>query len=203
MNKQAFTVAETLIVLVIIGILGACVLVTIKPNDVRKDMLQKAGVNMVYQIDFATKQVLAKYSLNYQMTKLEALGGAQFSIVDDKADEKLLPLYKRALIPSRNNTIPASYTAMELKNEQGAKISDLKVSSFAQGFNVKNGSYFALKLNKGCTTTETYIYDPSAPEKRGAKNSCGLIFFDVNGPSDPNTIGIDQFIISLSKRGLN
>ena len=201
--KHAFTAAETLIVIVIIGIVSSCVLVALKPGDVKKDMLKKSGNNMLLQIDFATRQVLAKNSMNYKMTKLVTNAGVQFSINDSKADEKLIALYKRALIPSRNKTIPATYTAIELKNEANAKIGGgLKISSVTQGFRVKNGAYFAIKLNGNCTTNETYIYDPSAPEKRTAKKSCGLIFFDTNAEDSPNIVGVDEFIVPIGNSGL-
>lgn len=203
MKNKAFTMAETLIAIVMLGVLGACALSLIKPSNIKKDALTKAGSSVYLQIGFATKQILAKNSLNYQMTKLLTLSGVQFSINDEEADEKLAELYKKALYTSRNSTVPATYTALSLKNEEGSVVgSSLTVSNFTQGFKTKNGAYMALMLHDNCTTNETYIYDPSAPELRTAKKSCGLIFFDVNADKAPNIVGIDQYIISIGKLGI-
>ena len=73
MKKQAFTLAETLIAIVMLGILGACALSTLRPANIKKDALLKAGSSTLLQISFATKQILAKYSVNYQMTKLKMM----------------------------------------------------------------------------------------------------------------------------------
>ena len=203
MKNQAFTMAETLIAIVMLGVLGACALSTLRPANIKKDALIKSGASALLQINFATKQILAKNSVNYQMTKLLTTAGAQFSINDSGADAKLAPLYKKALYESRKNTIPATYTALSLKNEEGSAVgSSLKVSSFTQGFKTKNGTYIAFMLYDNCTTNETYIYDPSAPELRTAKKSCGLIFFDVNAEESPNIIGIDQYIVPIGKLGI-
>ena len=210
-NKKAFTMAETLIAMVMLGILGACALSAMHPLDIKESALIKSGANTLLQINFATTQILAKNSVNYQMTKLITPGGVQFSINDDGADAKLIQLYKKTLMVSRNSNVPASYTTSELQSGHGSKIVtetvdevdiNLKVSDFTQGTVVKNGAYMALKLHSNCTTDETYIFDPSVPEKRGTTKSCGLIFFDVNAQEPPNILGIDQYIVAIGKSGI-
>ena len=202
--KKAFTMAEAIIAIIIAGVISSCLIIIIKPGDVRGEALKKSGLNMLFQVNYATKQILAKYSTNYQMTSLRALDETTFSINDVGADEKLIELYKKLLIPSRNQAIDASYTNLDLYNEQETKVqdsSDLKISSFTKGFKTKNGSYFAIKLESNCTASKNCIYNPLLSENRNVSKSCGLIFFDVNGEDDPNVVGVDQYIISINKNG--
>ena len=126
-----------------------------------------------------------------------------FSITDSGADAKLLELYKTTLRATRSSNTNATYLDSVLKDKDGATVNaGLKVSSFSQGLTLRNGTYFAFKLNGNCTTNETYIYSPATPNNRSAKNSCGLIFFDVNGQDFPNLVGIDQYIIAIGRNGI-
>ena len=190
-----------MITIVVVGLIAATTIMTLRKGDYMEKTLKKAGMSMLLQINFATKQLLAKYSYNYQMTGLKTTGGAKFSIVDSGADANLSALYK-VMLGSKTYSAPSSYTDSSLVNESSAAVGSYKVSSFTQGFVTKNGTYFALKLNGNCTTSESNIYDPSATEIRTAAKSCGLVFFDVNAHDGPNIVGVDQFIVSIGKMGI-
>lgn len=200
--KKGFTLTESLIVIIIIGIVYVVIASVIKPSSIKKDVLVKGGANLLYQIDFATKQILLKNSNNYTMTRLKEKSGAEFDITSSGADAKLSTLYRKNLVGFRKKTVSSTYKSLAITTESGAQVSNYKVSTFTQGFFLKNKAYFALKLNGNCTTTENYIYNPQSPDKRTATKSCGLIFFDVNGESDPNKAGIDMYIISIGKNGV-
>ena len=204
--KKAFTITESLIAMIVVGILASCILIMIKPTEAKNDLLKKSGANMLLQINFATKQVLAKYSSNYQMTKLLTPSGVEFSINDEGADENLIQIYRRILtpIPARDGIASEEYLSSNLYDENGTAVEDgsaLTISSFTQGYKVKNGAYFAIKLDSTCTENKSCIYNPVYPEERDATKSCGLIFFDVNGQKEPNIVGVDQYIISIDKHG--
>lgn len=201
MKKVAFTLAETTIAIVILGIIAGTLLHTLKPNNMKRDFWDKSAKNMVLQIDYATKQILARNSLNYSLLDTLDTSNATFSITSEGADTKLIALYKKYLIGLRKYSIPSSYKSSSLIDENNTS-SGYKISDFAQGFKLKNGTYMALKLNGNCTTSETKIYNPATIEIRTANNSCGLIFFDINTEKEPNTLGIDQFIVALGKFGL-
>lgn len=201
MKKVAFTLAETTIAMIILGIIAGTLLHTLKPNNMKRDFWDKSAKNMVLQIDYATKQILARNSLNYSLLDAIDTSNATFSIVSSGAEAKLIALYRKYLIGLRQYSVPSSYLSSSLKDENNIS-SGFKISDFAQGFKLKNGAYMALKLNGNCSTSETKIYNPTTIEIRTVNNSCGLIFFDINTEKDPNMLGIDQFIVSLGKFGL-
>ena len=205
-NLKAYTLGEMLVAMIVASIIVSIVLINLKPSNARNDSLQKNGANMLNQISFATMNLIAKNSKHYSLFSLIDSSNNVFSIVDEGADEKLIDLYKKNLIGIRNKTVSADYLGSEIKNStdtievsSGVK---LKISDFPKYFVIRNGTFFAIKLNQNCTTNETYIYNPSFRESNTAKNSCGLIFFDVNSQDSPNVLGIDQYIISIGKNGI-
>lgn len=173
-----------------------------RPGDVKKEVLQKSGANMVYQLDFAAKQVLARNTVNYTLYHLKNPDGTEFLITDEGADEKLMKLFRKYLKGLKNVPVNASYLSQTLINEANTKITDVSPQTFKYGFSLNNNAYLAIKLNQNCTTTESYIYSPVQPSKRTQTNSCGLFFIDVNGEKSPNTLGIDQYIVSIGKSGI-
>ena len=98
-------------------------------------------------------------------------------------------------------SIPAAYQESSLIDEQTVD-SGYDVSSFEHAFKMKNGAYLGIMLNGNCSTKETKIYNPILPDKRTMENSCGLAFFDINTEEAPNTLGVDQFIVSIGKFGI-
>ncbi len=204
--KKSFTLTETLIVVVILGFIAAAMLASLKKGNYKAEALKKAGTNYYHQINIASKQILVKYSYGYKMTALKTIGGTEFSISDSNSDASLAPLFKK-MLGSGTYSAPSNYSGSYLINESGTKVGPnggYKVSNFTQGFKTKNGTYMAFMLHEDCTTSETdNIYDPSTPETHSATKSCGLIFYDVNADDSPNTLGIDQYIVSIHKLGLD
>jgi len=206
LKKNSYTLAEAMIVVVILGIIATCCIGALKKGNFQEEMYTKAGANYYLNISLASRQILAKYSYNYNMTALLNTSGTRFSITDESnAESNLAGIFKKTL-GVRTYTAPSTYTTTVLKNKSGTAVgpsSGYKVSDFTQGFKTKNGTYFALKLNKNCTTSEQYIYDPSIPDTRTVANSCGLIFYDVNADEAPNTVGVDIYILAIKKTGVN
>ncbi len=201
-TNLAFTLAESLITIIIIGIIYVVMLNILRPGDVNKDVLKKMGANVFYQLDFASKQILAKNTINYNFHDLKTASGSRFLITEDGADEKLMNLFKKYLKGLRNVSYDPEYLDRVLIDETNISITGVKPSSFNYGFSMSNGAYVAIKLNKNCTTTETYIYSPVQLTNRSSVNSCGLFFIDVNGDKDPNTLGIDQYLVPIGKSGI-
>ena len=201
-KRRAFTLVESLITMIIIGIVYVAISSVIRPNDIKREVLQKAGANMAYQLDFASKQILARNTVNYNFAHLKTSDGTEFLITDDGADEKLMKLFRKNLKGLKNVSVSSSFLGQTLINEQNALVADTTPSSFKYGFTLSNNAYLAIRLNGNCTTTETYIYNPTQPNKRTQANSCGVFFFDVNGDKAPNVLGLDQYVVAIGKNGL-
>ena len=199
--KRAFTVAETTIVMVIIGAIAVTLLYSMKPNNVERDLLDKNAKKMLFQIEYATKQILAKNTDNFTFTKLFLFDGTNFSITDYGADANLLSLYRKYLVGLRNYNPDNAYLSTFLRDEAGNNLG-YELSKFEHYFKMKNGAHIAIRLHEACDVDETKIYHPQYPDKREQSNSCGLIFFDINAKDSPNILGIDQFIVALGKYGI-
>ena len=198
--KKAFALAEFSIVIIIIGIIASTAISVLKPREFQSEAAIKTGKTLYLQVELATKQVLMRNSKNYSFTKLIDSAGAVYSIASSGAGAKLIQSYKKHLVGKRTANTDATYLASTLYNTSGA--TSLKVSDFSNYFTLKNDAFFGIKLNGNCTTSETLIYDPFLPDKRNKENSCGLIFYDVNGKNTPNILGIDQYILSIGKKGI-
>lgn len=200
-NYKAFTLAESLIVIIIVGILYTAILNIFKSDDLNRQVLQKAGSNSYMQLDNAFKIIIMKNTTNNNLITATALDGTKFSIVDDDAESKLSALLKRYTKALRNVSVNATYLDTKLKDAAGTTI-DIKPSAFSGGFILNNKNYVAIKLNNACNVTESNLYQPMATNTRTQKNCCGTLFIDVNGDSDPNVLGIDQYIVPIGKFGL-
>ena len=195
-----------MIVIFIIGVIATAVFTSLRKEDYQTKAYKKAVANYYLHLNLATKQILAHYSYGYNMTTLYTTAKAKFSITDsENADTNLAAIYKKMLGASSSYSASDTYKNTVIKNEAGTAVgpsNGYKISDFTQGFKTKNGYYVAFKLNKNCTTTEQYVYDPSLPDKRTATNSCGLILYDVSADRGPNLAGADIYILPIYKMGI-
>lgn len=198
--KKAFTLTESLVCMIVIGVVYAIVMQVTKPNTIKQDALKQAGIDMHNKIDYVTRQIIEAHTKNYTLTKLVNSSGTTYSIATTTAQDTLKGYYQDRLISVRR-TAPSSYTGLSLYNTSNAAVNSYKVSTFP-GFLLKNSAYFGLKLNGSCSTTEQHIYHPIKTTSRTQTKSCGLIFYDVNGAKMPNRLGLDQYIISIGENGI-
>ena len=199
MKNKAFSLVESVLVIIIIGVLGVVILNVLRPNDIKIETLKKLANSVYIQIEFATKSILAKNTNNYTFLRLRDESG-EFSIASSESLSRFLELYKKNLIGNSRKTIDATYSSTDL-TDGTTTLTDIKPASFS-GFILKNGTYFGVQLHNNCETTVDYIYDPSTIEKRTQENTCGLIFFDLNAHELPNLLGVDQYILGLGKFGV-
>ena len=198
MTKKAFTLVEQIVVLILVGVIASAITTVVKPTEISNEAVKKAGKSLFVQVEFATTQMVAKNTKNNTLTRMIDASG-EFSIASSSSIDRLIALYKKNLMGLRNIELDSTYASLNLTD--GPNTLSLKASDF-KGFTLKNGAYFGIKLNDNCSTEITYIYDPSTPDLRSKKNTCGIIFFDVNSETKPNQLGYDQYIIGLGKRGI-
>ena len=191
-TKKAFTFFETVMMMLVISIIAVILISNLRPATVKEDALIKAGGVMYIQIDYAITQIIATKAKNYTLTSL--MGNDASTFVEN--------YLKKFIKSSRSYSISSTYKNSTFKNSSGTAVgSSLKVSNFT-GFSINNGGYIGVRLYGGCTTSESYLYNPSKPTARTQSNSCGQIFFDVNGEDIPNIMGVDQYLVSLTANGV-
>ena len=199
MKNRAFTLVETVVVLIILGTIAAVVIHTLNSKEVKEKALAEAAKAVYLQVDKATRSVIANNTNNYTLERMKDATG-EFSVASSSSLARMVELFKENMVLKRSAVQDATYLSTDL-NDGTTTLIGISPSYFS-GFTLRNDSYFGLFLNNNCTTTITYIYDPLMPDKRTISNTCGTIFYDVNGDKLPNLLGVDQFILALGKLGL-
>lgn len=184
--KSAFTMAEALLVMTILGIIAAVMITTLKPAEFKEKGLRVLAKKVLSEIDTATTQILVNDSKLGTMTSLAADDGSQFTFKGN-ADEVLV-LYKKYLTTIREEVPATSF----------CKTGDNAMNAEAVYF--KDGACMGIKDTEFTTNTNTIF--PGESAVTGAKASQGLILFDTNGEEEPNMIGKDRFILPVDDNGI-
>ncbi len=181
--KNALTLIELMIVMVLVPLLVAACMHFLRPNDIKQDAMNKAGRLFYADLSIATMNIMTKYSKQLNLTGLNTADkSSRFELTDDGAEDNLLDLYKTVLKISR-------------------EASTLTYSDFTGTYKARNGAYFAIKLYDNCTTS-TVTYNPQYEDAMEEYNTCGAIFYDINDIEEPNEFGVDRYIVALDKQGL-
>ena len=189
MIKKAFTMAEAILVMTILGIIATIMISTLKPAEFKEKGLQILAKKVLSEIDTATTQIIMNDSADGTFEKLytadtrqlfNAYGTAEFS-GDAERNEEVAKLYKKYLTAIRKDA-----------TESG----ECRVSQEA-GFYMKDGACVSI-------STGTSNCDSIFPGETSVTSvSCeGYIVFDTNGMDEPNVWGKDLFWIPLGKEGI-
>ena len=179
-NYDAFTLAEVLITLVIIGVIAAMTIPTLTNNTNKQEYvskLKKAYSTMAQ----ATNSLIAE-----QGTPNASLGGWASS------SESLLNLYKTK-IPHADECIGASCINQYHRFGNNAVI------------NFSTDDFSKLVLNDGSYVI-FYMYPEGLNCTRnmhGTNNQCGGIIVDLNGDKKPDRLGYDVFYFTIKENGLH
>ena len=173
--KKAFTLAEVLIVLTILGIIAAISMTTLRPAEFKARGMAVAAKKVLYDVDVATTELL----LDYAQANTDAVIPSTLCNAQSLATE-----YKKKLSAIR-----------QTGNCSGITYDSSKPNAFF----LKSGACLAFGEK---TTTATATRFPGETADTNDTASCGLIYFDTNGDDGPNVIGADRFIIPLDISGI-
>ncbi len=188
MKKYAFTLAETLLTMTIIGICAAMLISTIKnvnPTGQADAIMAKKAVTTFTD---ATRQIMVHYAKNFKMNDL--YNDAEKTDACKNAT-CLFNLYGKFVQISK--TLDAT----------SAGNFGTSVGVYGQ---VSDGLVFGLKYDQSCGIGETIFTAPasedvngSAPVSTTVSGACGIIYYDVNGKKGPNIDGKDRFAMPIFK----
>ena len=100
LRSSAFTMAEAIIVMTILGIIASLVITNLRPDNYRDGALETLTKKSIEQIDEATKHILHYNSFNGTMNELYLPGeNEKFSFSQDFS--KTFQLYKKYLTTTR------------------------------------------------------------------------------------------------------
>ena len=187
--KKAFTMAEAILVMTILGIIATIMISTLKPSQYKEQAFQVLSKSIYAEIDSAMTQVLTNHTRYntldniYKVDDNYAPTTTIFNMSEASNGANLIKILKkymataRGTVPTICKTTVAYDSSMLLKN--GACIA------------IKSGSVGAI---------DTWI--PGEISATSATGTYGMIFLDINGDTDPNVLGKDQFYIPLVKTGI-
>lgn len=189
MKKYAFTLAETLLTMTIIGICAAMLIGTIKnvnPSGQADAIMAKKAVTTFTD---ATRQIMVHYTKNFKMNDVY------------KDTQKTEPC--------------TDETCLFNLYGQFVQISKILTSENAGGFGTSVGIYgqlndglvFGLKYKPACDINEELNTTPPGPDDPAGSiapttpvvKACGVIYYDVNGKKGPNVNGRDRFAMPIFK----
>ena len=188
MKKYAFTLAETLLTMSIIGICAAMLITTIKninPSGQADAIMAKKAVT-TFTDD--TRQIMVHYTKNFKMNDIYSDSAKTTACTDATC---LFNLYGKFI---------------QISNVLSAE----NAGAFGTGVGVygriTDGIVFGLKYNNACNINETIFTAPASEEAQNATASsttvsgaCGIIYYDVNGKKGPNVDGKDRFAVPIFK----
>ncbi len=175
-----------------------------KFKETPEEAFLKSGIKIKQKLKNKTRKILSKHSHDKRTFSYLKFRKGGFKIGDFDANKNINLIYRSAFFGSTVKVPTPQYLLLPLKDENGPLKENLNIKYFNVGFffGTENSSYMAVKLNENCKVTETFVYDPTKPQSKERYSSCGLIFYDVNGESEPNTLGVDQFTYSIDLFGV-
>ena len=184
--KFAFTMAEAVLVMTILGIIATVMITIMKPAKFKDQGYEVLAKSIYASIDSAVSLILSdKSPINKMSSIYKADNSETFSMLDNKNGAYFIELLKLYMVTARGK-IPnvcknQKYDgSMLLKN--GACIA------------VKSGLYANQYKEKVIVPGETVVQDENATH--------GMLFLDTNGDVEPNTLGKDQWKIPFDRNGI-
>ncbi len=214
MRKKAFTLAETLIVIAIIGIIAIIVIF-----KVTGDIMSNARLKQTIASKHKFAKAIEQMALNYDI-------GAYYGTGNDKTDataefvDKFRNYYKLNRVCSALNLEDCwGYSTIKFINGNTYEIKDaINGKLFKNGgsesvgddYDVDtagilgtDGTRFILAYNKNCQGIEPQVYTWNSDGTNNAATRCITGIMDIDGSKTPNTVGKDISFINATGIGNN
>lgn len=183
--KPAFTMAEAILVMTILGIIATIMITTLKPAEYKDKGLAIMAKKVLSEIDTATTQILINNSSYGNTDSLYVPGtSTTFSFATANTDANIGKLYKRYLTATRKECNDANCPC----------------NAYTNKFYLKDGA--CMGITAGTPSANINTWFPGEGNFTGMKPSHGQIFFDTNGEEEPNVMGKDQFLLPISGEGI-
>ena len=195
--KLAFTMAEAILVMTILGIIATIMITTLKPAEFKEKALKTLYKKVLSEIDAATTQILINNSREGDMNQLfldSSSGYFPFGSDWNKTQQ----LFKKYLSTTRQPYDSSIQMGSFSTSVQGSPTAN----SQTPPFHLKDGALLFLG------TGEKYQVSPSSSGTitvdgcEMSKSLLGIITVDINGEEEPNTPYKDQFNFPISSKGI-
>ena len=191
--KKAFTMAEAILVMTILGIIATIMITTLKPAEFKDKGMEVLAKKVLSEIDTATTMILINNSFDGTMLKLYEPGSSKtFEFRYKDTCHHVATLYKKYLTATRQVYVNAS-TNRWWPNDTGAHGPE-----FDYYFYLKDGAWVGIL----CGRQEGNTRFPGETNVTGLVFPQGRITFDINGDEPPNSRVKDIFMIPIGNNGI-
>ena len=200
-KKLGFTLTEALFVLIILGIIAAICMQSVKAFNAQQKGFDTKAEKAVSVLGQAIIMMLLEDSSGDDLTSLYDEEG-KLSIEDTSKTSRVAKIFRKHLSV---NELPVDtsdeYFSDYIRTYQRADVSILK-ETYSDFFYLQDGTLLGFRLLGSCSSTEANAIPPRIRERMSAANVCASIFVDVNGEGKPNRLGADQIVIPFDARGI-
>ena len=202
-RKSAFTLAETLIALAIIGIVAALTIPNLMYNyqqRVMKEQVRTAKYKLTQATNLMnTKGLITAYPTTKDFVDVLSQHLKLIKVCDNNNLRDCWPTDKITVPNSTNGTADGTFKTVDVKDlTTGTSISSLGLGTkdtLTMGIVTADGVPMILTYSPYCTPLDQYtIYPYSLQDGKPVTNAttnCISAIFDVNGSKGPNRIGTD------------
>lgn len=201
-KKRAFTLTETLVILLIMAIIFAIYMSVYSVPNPTKEGWTTISEKTEIALEQASTGILLNNCIYDDYKKMRDSNG-YFSIEDKNIEKRFSDLYKRYLQDVDINI--DSTNEYFSKNIKGAKkeLSNVPLKDLYNNFFlIQDGVLVGFRLYNSCSATEKLTSPAGYNGVYETNDICGSIFYDVNSYAKPNKLGLDQHIVAIYSRGL-
>ncbi|MBR5304714.1 MAG: type II secretion system protein [Candidatus Gastranaerophilales bacterium] len=197
---KAFTMAEAILVMTILGIIATIMITTLKPAKFKEKGLKVLAKKVLSEIDNATTQIMLN---DTKLGDLKYIIDPESKVVYDIEDANITN--KMNYVIALRNAYKKYLTTIRTPCD-AANCSDLCATSASptsnelkRSFILKDGACMRILLEMTSVFEQTIF--PGETEIRGAQ-LLGTITFDINNKEEPNLLGKDIFILPIGIEGI-
>ena len=193
MKNFGYTIAETLITLAIIGVIGALTLPTFVSSHRNQTNAAALSVAISNLENGLSSYIIKENSTSFSKT---TAGESDIGAIFVGNLDGILALEST----NKTSSLANHYDGLQLKNVsgQGIDLDEIENANTYVGLRAKNGIvYFFNKLNDDGLNEADVMMRGGALTKTWAN-----VIIDVNGTSQPNSIGRDIFLFDLGDDGI-
>ena len=188
--KEAFTMAEAILVMTILGIIATIMITTLKPADFKEKGMAILDKKILSEIDTATTMILINNSFDGTMIHLYEPNSSNVISFQGHCPQ-VAKLYKKYLTATRKTYFNAS-TKKWIGTEAGDG------PGFDEYFYLKDGAWLGIKCSGGDFRTRF----PGENTAVSTFMEQGRIIYDVNGDEEPNSPHKDIYMIPIGNHGI-
>lgn len=194
----AFTLAEVLLTLTIIGVIAALTIPALKESSDRS-----ANLSLLQKAFSTSANAFAQLQAENGPPLYWKLQDGSRVFVDGKS-ENVSKFFKQKMnVAAETNIIPSDYKIKSLKGTaaDSFKIDDttVKIKGNTDSFQTADGMlWFPSNTYSGCK----YSKSVTGSSSKTTVYLCGLLVVDTNGPKKPNRMGLDVFVLDITSDGV-